>query len=87
MKTVEERIAELEARLDAWEQWEDKSLPEDEAIRMAFPTRSNRHDLYAEAMRLVSARYSKGALVALVNWLLLERENAKLHPSPNGAKP
>ncbi len=55
----------------------DKPLPEDAAIAAAFPTRSGRHDLYAEALRLVGARHSKGGLVALVNWLLLEREAFK----------
>lgn len=53
--------------------WEDKPLPEDEAISAAFPTRSGSHDTYAEAMRLVSACHSKGRLLALVNWLLVER--------------
>lgn len=52
----------------------DTSLPEDAEIDAAFPTRSGRHDLYAEAMRLVGARCSKGGLVALVNWLLVERD-------------
>jgi len=51
-------------------EWEDKPLPEDPHIRAAFPTQSGRHDLYAEAMRLVGAKRSKGNLVALVNWLL-----------------
>jgi hypothetical protein len=55
---------------DAWKDEDDKPLPEDAQIHAAFPTRSGRHDLYGEAMRLVSARYSKGGLVALVNWLL-----------------
>lgn len=50
--------------------WDDKPLPEDERIKAAHPTRTGRHDLYAEAMRLVGARHSKGGLVELVNWLL-----------------
>ncbi len=54
----------------AWQDEDDRPLPEDVAISAAFPTRSGRHDLYAEAMRLVGAKYSKQALVALVNWLL-----------------
>lgn len=52
----------------------DTALPEDDAIDAAFPTRSGRHDLYAESMRLVGARRSKGGLVGLVCWLLLERD-------------
>lgn len=50
--------------------WEDGTLPEDAAIDEAFPTRSESHDTYAQAMRLVGARRSKQGLVALVNWLL-----------------
>lgn len=53
----------------------DMPLPEDDAIAEAYPTRSGRHDLYAEAMRMVGAKRSKGQLVMLVNWLLLQ--NAK----------
>ena len=59
---------------EAWNTQDDKLLPEDAAISAAFPTRSGRHDLYGEAMRLVGAKYSKGALVALVNWLLHRAE-------------
>ncbi len=54
--------------------WADQPTPEDGPISEAFPTRSGRHDLYQEAMRLVGARHSKGALVSLVNWLLLRAE-------------
>lgn len=50
---------------------DDRPLPEDAAIEAAYPTRSGSHREYAEAMRLVGARRSKGGLVALVNWLLL----------------
>lgn len=62
---------------DAWKDEHDKPLPEDPEIHAAFPTRSGRHDLYATAMRLVGARYSKGGLVALVVWLLLKGEPGK----------
>lgn len=57
----------------------DMPLPEDADISAAFPTRTGRHDLYAEAMRLVGAKHSKGALVALVNWLLAQ----VAEPCPN----
>lgn len=67
------------------EQWadSDKPLPEDDAILAAHPLQSGRHDCHAEAMRLVGAKRSKFALVALVNWrlaqLAAERErSAKL---------
>ena len=55
----------------------DKPLPEDAAIDAAHPLRSNRHDLYQEAMRLVGAKHSKSALVDLVNWLLLRTDTAE----------
>ena len=59
----------------AWD--DDRPLPEDEAIDAAFPTRSGRHDTYQEAMRMVGAKRSKGALVALVNWLLIKAEGTQ----------
>jgi len=43
-------------------------------IDAAFPTRSGSHEAYAVAMRMVGTRHSKGELVALVNWLLVEHE-------------
>ena len=52
-------------------------LAESAAIAAAFPTRSGRHDLYAEAMRLVGERHDKGDLVDLVTWLLLRIEEAE----------
>lgn len=73
---MKDRTSEAKPPLDAWKDGDDKPLPEDEAIEAAFPTRSGRHDLYQEAMRLVGARYSKGGLVALVTWLLQRRERA-----------
>lgn len=63
------------ARLQRWTD-EDQVLPEDDAIREAFPTRSGQHAAYAEALRLVSATRSKAKLVALVNWLLVRLEAA-----------
>lgn len=60
----------------AWKDRDDKPLPEDAAIDAAFPTRSGRHDLYQEAMRLVGARFSKAGLVALVHWLLFRVDEA-----------
>lgn len=59
-----------EERSDDDEGWHDRPLPEDAAIREAHPTKTDRHELYGEAMRLVGAKRSKKALVELVNWLL-----------------
>ena len=56
--------------------WEDTDDEYSDAIREAFPTRSGSHEEYAIAMKMVGNRYSKGELVALVNWLLVE--NRKL---------
>lgn len=52
------------------EPWADQPLPEDADIRAAHHSRTGRHDLYAEASRMVGAKRSKQALVELVNWLL-----------------
>jgi len=54
----------------------DEAAKKDEwtqPIHDAFPTRSGSHDEYAVAMQMIGSRRSKGALVALVNWLLVER--------------
>lgn len=61
----------------ACQEWDDNPLPEDAIIDAAFPTRSGEHEVYGEAMRLVSARRSKFGLVSLVNWLLLEIKKLK----------
>lgn len=63
-------------------EWRDAQLPEDAAIAEAFPANSGRHDLYAEAMRLVGAKHSKGALVMLVNWLLHRSAPNEWHQLP-----
>jgi hypothetical protein len=52
-------------------QWEDTPDEWTEEIDAAFPTRSGSHEEYATALRMVGNRHSKGALVALVNWLLV----------------
>lgn len=49
---------------------------ETEQIHAAHPLRSGRHDLYAEAMRLVGERHAKADFVDLVCWLLLRAETA-----------
>ena len=53
-------------------QWtdSDKPLPEDGAICDAHPLVTGDYALYMEAMRIVGAKRSKGALVDVVNWLL-----------------
>jgi hypothetical protein len=72
------QIREISDAIERSKRWteEDQPLPEDDAIKNAHPLRSGKHDTYAEAMRLVGAKRSKGALVALVNWLLSERDEA-----------
>lgn len=53
--------------------WEDKKDEWTDAIRAAHPTRSESHDEWGTAMRMVGHRHSKGELVALVNWLLVSK--------------
>lgn len=67
-------------------QWSgsDLPLPEDNEIEGTHPLTSGRYDLHDEAVRLVSAKHTKFALVALVRWLLtrveaLKAENEQLH--------
>ncbi len=48
-----------------------------EAIDAAHPTRTGTHDQWATAMEMVSARHSKGSLVALVHWLLVKEETKR----------
>jgi hypothetical protein len=71
------RCAEI--RLDAYfANWEDRQDEWSNAISKAHPARNGStdqdHDRYGVAMRMVSNRHSKSALVALVNWLLVERD-------------
>lgn len=63
----------------------DRPIFEDAAIAEAHPLRSGRHDLYANAMRLVGAKRSKAPLVELVTWLLLCGETKC--PATNSAAP
>jgi len=56
----------------------DEALPEDNLIANAHPIYTGRHDIYAEALRLVTAKHSKGALVNIVNWLLYEQDQTLL---------
>lgn len=51
--------------------WEDIDDEWTEAIKEAHPTRSDSHEEYATAMRMVGHRHSKHELVSLVNWLLV----------------
>lgn len=51
--------------------WGDEKDEWTEEIDAAFPTRSGSHEEYGQAMTMVSHRFSKGSLVALVNWLLV----------------
>ena len=57
----------------SWDDVEDRWTPE---IKAAHPTRSGAHDEYAEAMKMVENRHSKGELVNLVTWLLVRLHHA-----------
>ncbi len=77
-------IGELEAMLRAeWKAgrasalgttWTDADDQWTKQVRAAHPSTSNSHMEYATALRMVSNRHSKSALVALVNWLLLRQD-------------
>lgn len=57
--------------------WEDVDDEWSAAIADAHPTRSGAHDAWGMAMTMVSHRHSKGALVALVAWLLVRIAKAE----------
>lgn len=73
-------VYQLAAELQEARQWaeSDQPLPEDVQISACHPGSCEKpdHDLYREALRLVGARRSKAALVALVNWLLVKNKRA-----------
>jgi hypothetical protein len=61
--------------IDDWKDAEDEWTAE---IKAAHPARTDsHHHEYATAMRMVGNRHSKGALVALVTWLLIEKNRAR----------
>jgi hypothetical protein len=57
--------------------WEDVGDEWTADILAAHPTRSGSHDDWGTAMRMVGHRHSKGELVSLVNWLLVEKRKLK----------
>lgn len=74
--THEVNLLRTSLEVNAWKGGSDKPLAEDEEIAAAHPTRSTdpkRWEHYANATRMVGARYSKGGLIELVCWLLSKR--------------
>jgi hypothetical protein len=69
------RLAEVERHMER--PWGDRPDEWTDAISVAFPTRSGRHDLFARAMAMVGNRNAKAALVSLVNWLLVRLAEAE----------
>ena len=67
-RVYQEARREIE-RLKKWTD-QDEPLPEDAEILRHHPVENDNHASYVEAMRLVGAKRSKGALVDLTNWLL-----------------
>ena len=51
-------------------------------INAAHPSNTGRHDLYRQAMELVSERHAKFELVRLVNWLLTQIPTPQKDPAP-----
>ena len=74
--TVESDVMSLAMQFDKVREeavaWADDEDEWSGKIRDAFPTRSGSHEEYGIAMRMVGNRHSKGELVSLVNWLLVE---------------
>jgi hypothetical protein len=74
LDTAIARIERAERERDEALHWEDVDDEWTQAVKAAHPTRSDSHDQYAMAMKMVGHRHSKGELVSLVNWLLVERD-------------
>jgi hypothetical protein len=55
----------------------DQPIPEDAAIHAAHPAFTQKYILFAEAQRLVRSKPSRGAMVELVNWLLVRATAAE----------
>lgn len=68
VEALQEQQAEIE-RLSTWSPG-DQPIPEDRAVEQAHPVMGGDDKTYLEAHRMVEAKKSKYALVALVNWLL-----------------
>jgi hypothetical protein len=82
LATIDADRVRLAAFEKLFEIRDDGPLPEDAEIKAAFPTRTGQHEIYGEAMRMVSAKRTKASLVELVNWLLariaeMESEKAR----------
>lgn len=57
--------------------WEDKPDDLTEAVNAAHPCMSRKNwDIYTAALEAVSNRHSKGALVSLVSYLMIEAQEA-----------
>lgn len=75
---AERRVKELEASSEMAQRIAEEALRFDsvkdewsEAIAKAHPVRSESHEQWGTAMKMVGNRHGKGELVALVNWLLV----------------
>lgn len=80
---LERELTESRAELAAARAWtdDDQPLPEDDAIIDAGPPLSHDPKTFSnfiEAIRLVSAKRSKYALIDLVNWILVREERQRL---------
>ena len=79
LAAAEAAIAEAQREITRLKTWtdQDQPLPEDAVILAHHPVRNGSDASYIEAMRLVGAKRSKGALVDLTNWLLQRAEAAE----------
>lgn len=60
--------------------WGDRDDEWTERIAAAHPLQTGDAETYAIAMRMVGNRHSKAALVALVNWLLMDKRDRATGP-------
>lgn len=70
---LERELAALREQLVSLKEWsvvQDRPIPEDKEIESFHPLNGGDDKLFAEAVRLVSAKHSKYGLVNAVHWLL-----------------
>lgn len=68
--------------------WVDVKDEWNDAIKAAHPARTDsHHEEYATAMQMVGNRHSKGELVALVTWLLIEKKHERERTIEEVARP
>ena len=78
-KLLHGRVVSMLSRGTALEEqeWADRPDEWTDRIKAVHPMNTGKHEVYATAMKMVGNRHGKFSLVALVNWLLMERRPSR----------